>query len=402
MEFFSWLLGAAMNAIDQAAWVFAGDAPGSWWLVHTKTPRFAARLLSTEEFASQPRLAAWVPHGLSSPTPIHFTLGADVLVITDFLDPVVLEEGVSPQKAILTDAMIAALDACQKAIAQVAVQAEFAPLAEHAEQFLVGWRGRPVAGGWEWRHTTGACVTTRIDADGDCEAELTQPPLHDMLAGWDPSLLRERLERVAGERAMCVNASWDSLAAQGGSELHRDVFHVIAEQQRRHMHWVAVRQPLQDGNDIGVVALQIKGPLPLVCPTAVEIDASSPLHLGDRPLSDTDIETILKLQDAYGLSAAVSLVASHHFGWLEENSDKKVRRQRAAALPHYPCEVEVVNQGVLSAGVIIAPPDARGQFRVLIAPHAPAAHRPGDSGALLPFEGLQLRREQFHLPAYLR
>ncbi|MBD8527849.1 hypothetical protein [Pseudomarimonas arenosa] len=392
-----------MNAIDQAAWVFAGDSPGSWWLVHTRAPRFAARLLSTEEFAAHPRLSAWVPHGLSSPTPIHFTLGADVLVITDFLDPVVLEEGVSPQKAILTDAMIEALDACQKAIAQVAVSAEFAPLAEHAEQFLVGWRRRAAANdAWEWLHPSGARVETRIDADGDCEAELQHPPGEAQLAGWDPLLLRERLERVAGERAMCVNGGWEALHSLGGSELHHDVFQVIAEQQRRHLHWVAIRQTLDDGNEIGCVALQVKGPLPLTCPTPVEIDATSPLLLGDRPLSDADVEAILELQHAYGLSSAVGLVASHHFGWLEENADSKVRRQRAAPLPRYPCEVEVVNQGVLSAAVILAPPDTRGRFRVVIAPHAQAASRPGDSGAVLPFEGMLLRREQFHLPAYLQ
>ena len=389
-----------MNTTDQAAWVFAGDAPGSWWLVHTKTPRFAARLLSTEEFASQPRLAAWVPHGLSCPTPIHFTLGTDVLVITDFLDPVVLDEGVSPQKAILTDAMIEALDACQKAIARIAVSAAFAPLAEHAEQFLVDWRGEPGGDCWHWQHVSGARVETRIDASGDCEAELLQAPAEDMSAGWDPVLLGERLERVAGERAMCVDPGWEALLAQGGSQLHRDVFQVIAEQQRRQLYWVAIRQPLDSGDEISRVALQIKGPLPLTCPTAVEIDAGSPLQLGDRPLSDDDVEAILKLQHGYGLSAAVSLVAGHHFGWIEHNGDDKVRRQRAAPLPHYPCEVEVINQGVLSAGVIIAPPDARGRFRVIIAPHAPSAHRPADSGAMLPFEGLLLRREQFHLPRW--
>ena len=292
---------------------------------------------------------------------------------------------------------------CQEAIAQVAIQAEFAPLAEHAEQFLVGWRGRLGGdGAWEWQHPTGARVETRIDASGDCDAELRHPPRADALAGWEPELLRDRLERVAGERAMCVSGQWEALPSVTGTELHHDVFQVIAEQQRRHLHWVATRQPLGDGNEISCVALQVNGPLPLTCPTAVEIDASSPLHLGDRPLSDGDVDAILELQHAYGLSAAVSLVAGHHFGWLEESTDHQVRRQRAAPLPHYPCEVEVVNQGTLSAAVIIAPPDARGLFRVVIAPHAPTASRPGDSGALLPFEGLHLRREQFHLPAYLQ
>lgn len=390
-----------MNRSERAAWVFAGDAPGVWWVVHAQSPRFAARLLSAEEFAGEPRYASLLPHGLNVPLPVHFNLGADVLVVTDFLDPVELDESDSPQQAILTGPMIEAMHACQQAIAEVAAgDPTFAPLADRAEQFLVGWRlQRQSDGSIDLQHASGAWVRAEFDADGDCETTLRIGPRDDSVAGWEPEVLRERLERVAGERALGVDGGWARMDAEGAGSLAVDVFSVLARQDRRRLSWVVCsRGGDAEAPRLSYVALRISGPVPMVCPTAVEIDARSPLHLGARPLSEPDVDGILALLPGYGLSAAVSMCAAHHFAWFEEALEDAGDRRRAAPLPNYPCEVEVVHGGSLLAAAIFAPADARGLFRLVVAPHAPA--NAGDTAALLPFECLILRREQFHLPRY--
>lgn len=391
-----------MSRSVRPAWVFAGDAPGQWWVVHSQAPRFAARLLSAEEFASEPRYAAWVPHGINLPLPVHFNLGADVLVITDFIDPVRIEGQTSPQSVILTDAMIEALHACQQAIDDIALaQPDFAPLAERSEQFLVGWQLQ-AAGQRHWlaEHASGARVELRFDEHGDCEASLQQLPPPGRRGGWSEALLRERLERVAGERGLCIDAGWSRLQALDGSTLGDDVLAVLLRQDRRALSWVACEQVDAGGQGIAYVGLRVSGPVARVFPTRVEIDARSPLHLGGRPLDEGDAEAILGLRAGYGLANALSLVAARHFGWFEEPIDDSGDRQRGAALPRLPCEVELVNGGELYAALVFDPANARGLYRLVIAPHAPVPTATSDPATLMPFEGLVCRREQFHLPAY--
>jgi len=392
-----------MKHAEQAAWVFAGDAPGVWWVIHARAPRFAARLLSAEEFAADPRLASRVPHGLNVPVPVHFNLGADVLVVTDFLDPVQLDESVSPQQAILTGAMIEALHACQAAISRVAAQdREFAPLAHHAEQFLVGWKvARTAAGGHDLSHASGAWVHASVAASGECEATLRLPPREDRRFGWEPDLLRDRLERVAGERAQMIDAGWETLPAEGGSVLSADTFAVLARQDRRRLSWVKATRPVASRDEpLDYAALRISGPVALTCPTAIELDARCGLHLGARPFTAEDAESILALMPAYGLSIAVNLRAAFHFAWYDDSGDEGGDRHRAPPLPGYPCEVEVVTGGNLVPAVVFAPANPRGRFRLIVAPHAPGVPG-GDTAAVMPYDCLSLRRQQFHLPRYL-
>lgn len=393
-----------MERSEPAAWVFAGDSPGQWWIVHARPPRFAARLLSAEEFSADSRLARWVPHGINVAVPVHFNLGADVLVVTEFLDPLVLDESDSPPSAILTDAMIEALHACQRAISEIAAgDPQFAPLADRAEQFLVGWSLSRSAEGWLAVHRSGARVLARVDAAGDCEAVLQQMPDAALHAGWDAELLRQRLERVAGERVLLVDGGWDLLRAVDGAEIGADAFHVLAEQDRRRLSWslCPVQLPGREG-PINYVALRISGPSAVLVPTAVEVDARSPLHLGNRPLSEDDAAAIQRLRAGYGLSTALGLVAARHFGWFEEPAEDLGDRRRALAIAEFPCEVEAISGGELYAAVIFEPADARGLFRLVIVPHAPVPSNGRDPAALLPFEGMVCRREQFHVPRYLR
>jgi|GEM_PF-4600806 len=394
-----------MARSDQAAWVFAGDAPGVWWVVHAQPPRFAARLLSAEEFAAEPRFAAFVPHGINVPVPVHFSLGADVLVVTDFLDPVELDETASPQKAILTPLMIEALHACQEAIDHVAARdPAFAPLAERAEQFLVGWQVQKVDPlTFDLQHASGAWVRARLDGDGGCETELRMMPREAARQGWSETLLRERLERVAGERALLIGDDWWKLDADAGSALAVDVFSVLARQDRRRLSWVAVSLETVPGEaPVRYAALHVGGPIPLTCRTEVEIDGKSPLMKGPVAFSADDAEAVLALLPAYGFTAAVNLLAAFHFAWFHEDIVDVPGKRREAPLPRVPCEVELVTGGELYAAVAFAAADARGMFRLVVAPHAPSSPDLGiDPAALLPFECAQLRREQFHVPAYL-
>lgn len=394
----------SMERARLAAWVVAGDAPGVWWLLHREPPRFAARLLSAEEFAVAPQLAALVPHGINVPVPVHFHLGADVLVITDFIDPVRLAETDSPQQAILTGPMIEALHACQAAISQLAaVDPDFAPLAERAEQFLVDWRlVRPDGGALQlWQHGSGATVRVRRLDNGDVDATLLDLPPPALRYGWPTDLLRQRLERVAGERALHVDAGWTALRDETGEPLGIDAFRALAGLERRRLSWVTAERRREGGGPaLGYAALRLADGHTRRFTTGVEIDSRSPLHLGARPLSEADVEAVLALLPGYGLAIALDLVAAFHFSWYEDAVEERVDPRRAPPLPRYPCEVEVVREGGVYPAIAFAPSDALGRYRLVIAPHgAPGSLR--DSAALLPYDCLRLRRSQFHLPRHL-
>jgi hypothetical protein len=388
-----------MTRSSAAALVFAGDSPGSWWVVHAGRPRFAARLLSREDFNAEPRYAALLPHGLSEPLPVHFTLGADVLVVTDFIDPVTLAEGVSPQQAILSDEMLDALHACSRAIIRIARRdPEFARLAERAEQFLVGWQvnGRD-DDQLDLLHATGAQVQVTRDADGDCRIELLQAPGEDACHGWAPALLHDRLRRIGGERGCwLLEHGTERLPAADGGALSLDDFAEAARQTPPSLFWRAVNA---DGVCYAALECRHAGPTTL-CRLAVEIDGGSALAGAPQLLAAGDGEAILELVPSYGLEGAVTLLAAWRHAWYENAIDAQPAADAATdPLPYYPCEVELLAEGECYPAIAFGPPAASGRHRLVIAPHGAA---PGnDSSLLLAYECVEADRRQFHLPRYL-
>jgi len=391
-----------MTRSSGSALVFAGDVPGSWWVVHAAPPRFAGRLLSADEFDADPRHAALVAHGIDAPIPVHFNLGSDVLVITDFIDPVSIGEGDSPQQVILSQAMLDALHRCSRAIVRIArTDPSFAPLAERAEQFLVGWRvSGSDDGEIDLLHAGGAQVRVRREADDLYNAELVQPPADDALYGWHPALLHDRLQRVAGERAMVLLAhGCEHLDGADGDRLDLDAFEAAARSVSGTLYWAARRH---DG--VCYVALQLRdGDAQRDFRLGVEIDATSPLVAQPQRVPDGDAEAILSLLPMYGLHGAVNLVAAHRHAWFENQVEPATGDvDGEPALPFFPCEVELLAEGGFYAAIAFGPPDRAGLYRLVIAPHAPGTPvGNGDTSLLLPFECVQVDRQHFHLPAYL-
>ncbi len=384
-----------MTHSSGSALVFAGDEPGSWWVVHCRHPRFAGRLLQADQFNAEPRYAAVLPHGMDVAVPVHFNLGSDVLVITDFIDPVTLGAGESPPQVVLSQPMLEALDACSAAIARIArCDSRFAPLSAQAEQFLVGWR---IAGSGDDEldllHAGGAQVRIRREGGG-CSAELIQPPAADALFGWAPTLLHERLQRVAGERAMRLFASgWDRLADDNGATITLDA---VARADRGELRWSHDRS---DG--VPYVAFELASETGRQRRRlAVELEQDVPLTHADRPLDRSDVEVILSLVPSYGLHDAIALVAAQRFGWVENFVERGADADDQPALPYFPCEVELRVDGECLPAVVFEPPGRDGLYRLIVAPHAAPATGP-DAAALLPFECVQLERRHFHLPAYL-
>jgi hypothetical protein len=381
------------------ALVFAGDAPGSWWVVHCGRPRFAARVLGLDEFNADPRWAAILPHGLSAPIPVHFNLGSDVLVVTDFIDPVAVDEGESPQTAILSQPMLDALASCGRAIARIARRdPEFAALADRAEQFLVGWR-LAVADGdaLELAHACGARVRVEHDADGGFSAELAQAPDEQSRYGWAQEPLHERLQRVAGERALLLlTHGHDRLPAEDGSVLSLDAFKDSCHAQPPRLHWTCC-----EAGEVCYVALQVDdGPHSRRCRLEVEIEPGSTLTTQRQPLAERDADAILALVPMYGLHGAVNLLAAHRYAWFEDSIDASLSDGDEADSPRcFPCEVELMIEGETHAAVAFAPADSSGRYRLVIAPPPRAAE--GDSSVLLPFECVHVDRRHFHLPVYL-
>lgn len=399
-----------MDRPHQAVIVFAGDEPGSWWLVHTTAPRFAGRVLTSEEFESEPGYGAVRPHGIDVDMPIHFTLGADVLVVTDFIDPIQVSETASPQTAILTPALIDALHACRRAIERLARRdPAFAPLAAQAEQFLVGWRVVDGADAFELRHASGARVKV-TGADGtDPQAEILELPTRADGYGWAPELLHERLGRVARQRARLRTADgWETMRNDHGHTLTLTQLYRLLREKPDSLHWIGEADASVASTEPGrYVALQVGADgsqPPQLFRCEVEIDAASPLLRAPQSLTVPDIEALRALLPAWGLEGAVSLVAAHRFGWFEDDAPAAAAMLPAAThapLPHYPCEVELRIDGQLLAAVAFAPADAQGRHRLAIAPHAPAAGEHVDPSIPLPFECVHVDRRHFHLPAYL-
>jgi hypothetical protein len=391
-----------MARSGSATLVFAGDQPGSWWLVHGSRPRFAGRLLSIEAFNAEPRYAAILPHGLSAAIPVHFKLGSDVLVVTDFIDPVTVAEGDSPQKAILSQPMLDALHDCSQAIIRIAAgDPTFATLAERAEQFLVGWRLSGASDdALDLLHASGAQVRVQHDADGGFSAALLQPPAEHAYYGWAPELLHDRLQRIAGERALLLLANGcDRLPAEDGSVLDLDRFTAAGRAWPHALHWT-------HGETDGVcyAVLQCDDPrAALRCRLEVEIEPGSALTTAAQPLTPRDVEAILSLVPMYGLHGAVNLLAAHRFAWFEDSIDAALAADDETESPAgFPCEVELLIEGESHAAVTFAPADSQGRYRLVIAPQGPPhpAAEP-DSSVLLPFECVNVDRRRFHLPAYL-
>jgi hypothetical protein len=237
-------------------------------------------------------------------------------------------------------------------------------------------------------------------SEGEVEATLLDLPPPALRHGWPAELLRQRLERVAGEHALRVDAGWCALHDDAGGAPARPGRGSRRRRGCRRLSWVCVERPRKHGGPpLSYVALRLADAHPRCFPTAVEVDARSPLHLGARPLSEADVEAVFALVPGYGLAGALDLVAAFHFSWYEEAVEERADPRRAPPLPRYPCEVEVLREGGVYPAIAFAPPDALGRYRLVIAPHGlPGALR--DSAALLPFDCLRLRRPQFHLPRY--
>jgi hypothetical protein len=394
-----------MKRSEKAAIVFAGDQPGHWWVVHTSRPRFAALLLSAEEFSADARFAALVPHGITPDVPVHFAQGADVLVITDFIDRVDLTESDSPQKAILSEAMIEALHRCQEAVTRLSRRdSAFAPLRERAEQFLVGWTAQArAADTLELRHVTGARVRVLTTDDGECDAELEALPPVNARFGWAEELLRDRLERVAGERGLLLRMGEQWLVSDERSELTDAEFMRVRKREPGRLRWGVSERPTPNGDRLAYAALllaNVEGSHSEVFPTEVELNGNSSLLNAGEPFSEADGEAIAQLLPGYGLASAVNLLAAHRFACFVEELDGTPCAHELPELSTFPCEIELATGGELYAAVVFAR-DERGQHRAVIAPHAPTPPVV-DTAALLPFECVLLRREQFHLPRYLQ
>src|SRR5690606_22273683 len=109
------------------------------------------------------------------------------------------------------------------------------------EQFLVGWR---LSGSGDDEvdllHASGAQVRVRREADDLYNAELVQPPADDALYGWNPALLHDRLQRIAGERAMVLLAhGFDRLDGADGDMLDLDTFEAAARGGTDALYWTA-------------------------------------------------------------------------------------------------------------------------------------------------------------------
>lgn len=394
-----------MKRSDKAAIVFAGDRTGQWWVVHTAKPRFAARLLSAEEFSAAPEFASWVPHGISPDVPVHFAQGADVLVITDFIDRIDLNESDSPQKAILTEAMIEALHRCQEAVTHLSRRdTAFAPLRESAEQFLVGWTAQARgANTLELQHITGAKVRVQITDDGGCDAVLENLPPADARYGWAEELLQDRLERVAGERGLLMRMGEQWLVSDERTELTDGEFVRVMSRERGRLRWGVSERPINHTDHVTYAALLLadsEGSHCEVFPTLVELDDTSELLRESTEFTTEDAAAITQLLPAYGLASSVNLLASFRFACFVEDLDGTPRTHELPELDVFPCEIELATGGELYAAVAFSRA-ANGRHRAVIAPHAPAS-TVVDSAALLPFECVQLLREQFHLPRYFR